>query len=184
MIKSTPEHPFHQLPLEERIKHSYLRLERMRHPNGGYVASPYNAEDNAENSDEIQAALLMNALVENLDALEIPATVVGFKAGRLQVQRLSGTHPPGRKQQHISPDMATVIQRNLNVFTPVFDPLNRGTPRGAMHGYLSVAREGDYERAAEYLDLRQLPEEERGSGPELARQLKVVLQQPQQGLSG
>ncbi|MEO6035991.1 MAG: glycoside hydrolase family 15 protein [Verrucomicrobiota bacterium] len=36
---------FHQLPIEERIKASYQQLERMRRPNGGYVASPYNAED-------------------------------------------------------------------------------------------------------------------------------------------
>lgn len=41
------ENSFAALPLEERIKVSYQNLERMRHPNGGYVASPYNAEDNA-----------------------------------------------------------------------------------------------------------------------------------------
>ena len=40
------EQVFHGLPLEERIKTSYCNLERMRRPNGGYVASPYNAEDN------------------------------------------------------------------------------------------------------------------------------------------
>ena len=38
---------FHQQPLEERIRLSYELLERMRRPNGGYVASPYNAEDSA-----------------------------------------------------------------------------------------------------------------------------------------
>lgn len=41
-----PEPTFHQLPLEERIRTSYVCLERMRRPNGGYVASPYNADDN------------------------------------------------------------------------------------------------------------------------------------------
>ena len=57
------------------------------------------------------------------------------------------------------------------------DPLDRGTPRGAMEGFLQAARSGDYERAAEYLDLRRLPQTERGRGPELARWLKEVLDQ-------
>lgn len=58
------------------------------------------------------------------------------------------------------------------------DPLDRGTPRGAMRGYLVATRDGDFERAAEYLDLRSIPAAERSErGPELARQLKVVLDQ-------
>lgn len=36
---------FRQKPLSERITHSFLNLERMRRPNGGYVASPYSAQD-------------------------------------------------------------------------------------------------------------------------------------------
>jgi len=36
---------FQSLPLHERLKISYEHLERMRQPNGGYIASPYNAED-------------------------------------------------------------------------------------------------------------------------------------------
>ncbi len=57
------------------------------------------------------------------------------------------------------------------------DPFNRGTPRGSMYGFLTAARSGDFERAAEYLDLRQLPTDEQDRGPELARRLKVVLEQ-------
>ena len=46
----------------------------------------------------------------------------------------------------------------------------------AMEGYLTAARDGDYERAAHYLDLSRVPEERRERrGPELARQLKRVL---------
>ncbi len=46
-----------------------------------------------------------------------------------------------------------------------------------MLGFPRACQEGDYERAAEYLDLRRLDakEQERGSG--LARQLKFVLDQ-------
>lgn len=36
---------FHELSLEERINVSHQQLERMRRPNGGYIASPYSAED-------------------------------------------------------------------------------------------------------------------------------------------
>ena len=57
------------------------------------------------------------------------------------------------------------------------DPFNRGTPRGSMYGFLSATREGDYERAANFLDLRRLPPEQRDSAPELARRLKAVLDQ-------
>jgi MscS family membrane protein len=57
------------------------------------------------------------------------------------------------------------------------DPFNRGTPRGSMHGFLTAARSRDFERAAEHLDLRKLPPDEQDRGPELARRLKVVLDQ-------
>ena len=36
------------------------------------------------------------------------------------------------------------------------DEYDRGVPRSAMLGFLVACREGDYERAAEYLDLRRL----------------------------
>jgi MscS family membrane protein len=56
------------------------------------------------------------------------------------------------------------------------DQFERGVPRTSVEGFLAAADAGDWERAAEYLDLRNLP---RGLGPEqgaeLARQLKVVL---------
>jgi MscS family membrane protein len=56
------------------------------------------------------------------------------------------------------------------------DDFNRGVPRTSVEGYIEALRENDYERAAEYLDLRNLP---RGltvdNGPLLARKLGVVL---------
>ena len=58
------------------------------------------------------------------------------------------------------------------------DPLGRDTPRGAMEGYLHASREGDYERATEYLDLRRVPRAERAAqGRRLARDLRIVLDQ-------
>ena len=56
------------------------------------------------------------------------------------------------------------------------DEFNRGVPRSSLKGYLKAARDGDFERAAEYLDLRYLPGRmDKSQGPQLARQLKIAL---------
>ena len=56
------------------------------------------------------------------------------------------------------------------------DRLGRDTPHGSALGYLKSGREGDYERAAKYLDLRRLPITIHSvDATELARQLKIVL---------
>jgi MscS family membrane protein len=55
------------------------------------------------------------------------------------------------------------------------DDFNRGTPQGSMYGYIMASRAGDYEKAAEFLDLRRLPPHEAARGAELARRLKVIL---------
>jgi MscS family membrane protein len=56
------------------------------------------------------------------------------------------------------------------------DPLGRGTPRSSVRGFLSSAKDRDYVRAADYLDLRNLPPGlTESQGPELARQLWIVL---------
>src|SRR5262249_54428814 len=58
------------------------------------------------------------------------------------------------------------------------DDLDGGTPRRTVEGFLQAARAHNYRRAAEYLDLRGLPAEEAKSlGPQLARHLKIVLDQ-------
>jgi len=56
------------------------------------------------------------------------------------------------------------------------DEFGRGTPRSTVRGFLAAARARNFERAANYLELRNLPAglDER-EGPQLARQLKVVL---------
>ena len=54
------------------------------------------------------------------------------------------------------------------------DEFNRGTPRSSYRGFIAATRDGKYDEAANYLDLRNLP---RGltaqQGPELARRLKT-----------
>src|SRR5262249_15490957 len=58
------------------------------------------------------------------------------------------------------------------------DALGRGTPRSSVRGFLSAAKDRNYVQAAEYLDLRNLPSGlTQAHGPELARQLRIVLDQ-------
>ena len=50
------------------------------------------------------------------------------------------------------------------------------TPFQTIRGYLEAARGADWEQAAAFLDLSELPEAERAvTGPELARRFKIVL---------
>ena len=57
------------------------------------------------------------------------------------------------------------------------DEYHRGTPRTAVEGFFAATQDGDFEAAANYLNLSTVPKELRPSrGPELARQLNVVLE--------
>ena len=56
------------------------------------------------------------------------------------------------------------------------DDYDRGVPRTSVAGYFKALKNNDLERAAQYLDLRNLPKGySYKDGPELARQLQVVL---------
>lgn len=56
------------------------------------------------------------------------------------------------------------------------DPLGRETPRGMVNGLISALAQDDYQRAASYLDLAEMPEGLRAiEGPELARALQLAL---------
>jgi len=56
------------------------------------------------------------------------------------------------------------------------DDFDRGVPRSSVMGFFNAARSGNYERAAQYLDLRNLPRGlDPSQGADLARRLKIVL---------
>jgi MscS family membrane protein len=58
-----------------------------------------------------------------------------------------------------------------------WDTFGRETPKSSMRGFLSAARQQDYQTASEYLDFRNLPFEVTAvSRPEIARQLHVSLE--------
>jgi MscS family membrane protein len=56
------------------------------------------------------------------------------------------------------------------------DPFNRSSPQSSVISFLEACRSGNFERAARYLNLRQMPREQRQSeGPRLAQQLGRIL---------
>jgi len=56
------------------------------------------------------------------------------------------------------------------------DEYDRGTPKSALDGFIKKAGSGDFEKAANYLDLRNLPRwMGKPDGQELANQLKIVI---------
>lgn len=66
-------------------------------------------------------------------------------------------------------------QRKVKPSGPA-DEFNRGVPRSSLKGYLKAARDGDFLRAANYMDMRYLPGGlDASQGPRLARQLKIAL---------
>lgn len=72
--------------------------------------------------------------------------------------------------------VATAWADPTDGLAPATGNLDRATPRRAMTGFLQAARAGDYERAAHYMDLRNVPRAQRAEvGPEIARKLVYVL---------
>lgn len=56
------------------------------------------------------------------------------------------------------------------------DPLSRTTPRSTLIAIANLVKEGNYETAAEYLDMRYMPETIKPEdGPELVRQLHFIV---------
>ncbi len=60
--------------------------------------------------------------------------------------------------------------------TGITDEYNRATPRSSLLGLILAIKEKDYQRAANYLDLRNLPftAEKELDGPQLARKLSII----------
>ena len=68
-------------------------------------------------------------------------------------------------------EQTVVVTTPVAVETGPQDALNRGTPRGSITGFLEASSAFDFDKAAQFLDLRNLPDEaEELGGRELARQ--------------
>ncbi len=71
---------------------------------------------------------------------------------------------------------ACVLLVSLSAAAETHDPLNRETPQSSVFSFLEACRAKDYARAWRYLDLRNLPEDQRlREGGQLARQLSQIL---------
>ena len=54
------------------------------------------------------------------------------------------------------------------------DPLGRDTPLSTFHAFGKVLSQRDFAKAVKYMDMRNLPASLRGSGLEIARELKII----------
>lgn len=82
-----------------------------------------------------------------------------------------------RAQPAASPTPASSQAASHDTQGPV-DEFNRGTPESSVRGFLAAVHDGDRERAAHFLDLRQLRGQDADTrGASLALQLGVVLEQ-------
>jgi len=116
----------------------------------------------------------------SLLALGLAAAAAGLAWGQIPGIPLprpaagGGAVEPAADGSAVTPGLAPLRGKRLPAYR--FDPHDRTTPRRAIVGYLAASRAGDYARAAEFLDLSELPAETRATqGPVLARRLKFVL---------
>ena len=80
-----------------------------------------------------------------------------------------------KPQQSVEVASVQTPEKKALAVGPV-DEFYRGTPQSSLINYLKAANDGDYESAANYLDLRYLPDGlSIKDGPLLARKLKIVL---------
>ncbi|MBW1855957.1 MAG: mechanosensitive ion channel [Deltaproteobacteria bacterium] len=97
------------------------------------------------------------------------------------VSSLAQSQQPSLKdimKEPVEEEQVTTEQPNAGSKKPAVpqDDLERGIPRTSVKGFFKAARARDYEKAAEYLDLRNLPRGlNKKDGPQLARHLKIVL---------
>ena len=81
---------------------------------------------------------------------------------------------PGHGQENTSEQTADAVDSE---FIGVADEFDRVTPRRSLRGFLVAAQARDFERAAEYLDLRNLPARMNPvNGPSLAQRLAIVIE--------
>jgi MscS family membrane protein len=72
--------------------------------------------------------------------------------------------------------LLALCSRPIVAQAPTPDPLGRETPRSAVTAFLETCRSQDYQKAAQYLDLRQISERDRAkTGPDLAKRLEAIL---------
>lgn len=83
---------------------------------------------------------------------------------------------PDGKADTQTGEQPSAVKKEIPVKVGPTDDFERGVPRTTVMGLIRAAINNDFERAANYLDLRSLPRGyEKTDGPDLALQLSVVL---------
>jgi MscS family membrane protein len=103
------------------------------------------------------------------------ACVAALLAGLLHVASVAaqGDDPEARRTEAAEALAEILTTENDATF---IDPLDRETPRSSATAFLLAAERGDFERAARYLDFRNLPRSVRElDQAELAEQLYLVI---------
>ena len=113
----------------------------------------------ATRSVAISTCLVLAALVVADSALAQQPTLKEVIGGEKKQEQVT-EQPEQKKTQPTGP----------------VDDFDRGVPRSSVQGFFQAAGKRDFERAAQYLDLRRLPRGlDKSEGPQLARQFKFVL---------
>ena len=82
--------------------------------------------------------------------------------------------PYGQAQETATDVAAPSAAPEVEILADEFD---RGTPRRSLLGFLTAAQDRDFETAAEYLDLRNLPSRAKNiEGSKLAHGISIVIQ--------
>ncbi len=82
--------------------------------------------------------------------------------------------PYGQAQETATDVAAPSAAPEVEILPDEFD---RGTPRRSLLGFLTAAQDRDFETAAEYLDLRNLPSRAKNiEGSTLAHAISIVIQ--------
>ena len=102
-----------------------------------------------------------------LSALRSVAVIALAVCAVLLIAQSASSQEPGARSRTAAADAASARAVHDDTL-----------PAGAVRSFIDAARDGDYERAAHYLNLSSVPQAERTeTGASLARRLKVVLDQ-------
>ncbi len=117
----------------------------------------------------------MKNRMPSLNACHLLIALILIAAGFFTVRNAVAQHPVRKVTKDVSTEQKTGTKPEPPPAGPA-DEYNRGTPRGCVEGFFKAAGNGDFEAAARYLDMRNLPVwMETQDASELARKLKIVL---------
>jgi len=106
----------------------------------------------------------------------IAFTVLLVMGGLFTIQSAMAQHPAMTALKDTAKEEKPEEKSEIEKPKGPRDEYNRGTPRSSVEGFVAATRDGKFEKAAQYLDLRNLPIWiDADEGPILARKLKIIM---------